>query len=247
MKEPKVSPSQRVKEFPSEELSISLGRLFCNACRETISVKRSTVLNHVRSVKHGESKAKLNSRQAKDINLVSALKKYDGDKNPVGQTLPDNQRLYQVKVVKAFMRAGIPIGKLDILRDILEEKALRLADTRHMLDLIPFILDEERGLIREEIKDKFVSVIFDGTSRLGEVLAIVLRYVEDYKIKQRLVRLEILTKSMTGEEVARELISVLSVTFGIKSHLLLAGMRDGASVLHLVKLAGGASGKFIIN
>ena len=35
---------------------------------------------------------------------------------------------------------------------------------------------------------------------------------------------------MTGEEVARELISVLSVTFGIKSHLLLAGMRDGASV-----------------
>ena len=227
LKEPKVSPSQRVKEFSSEELSISLGRLFCNACRETISVKRSTVLNHVRSVKHGESKAKLNSRQAKDINLVSALKKYDADKNPVGQTLPGDQRLYRVKVVKAFMRAGIPI---DILRDILEEKALRLADTRHMLDLIPFILDEERGLIREEIKDKFVSVIFDGTSRLGEVLAIVLCYVEDYKIKQRLVCLEILTKSMTGEEVARELISVLSVTFGIKSHLLLAGMRDGASV-----------------
>ncbi len=139
-----------------------------------------------------------------------------------------------MKVVKAFMRAGIPIGKLDILRDILEEKAFRLADTRHMLNLIPFILDEERAMIREEIKDKFVSVIFDGTSRLGEVLAIVLRYVEDYKIKQRLVRLEILTKSMTGEEVARELISVLSVTFGIKSHL--AGMRDGASVMGVVKV-----------
>ena len=78
-----------------------------------------------------------------------------------------------MKVVKAFMRAGIPIGMLDILRDILEEKALRLADTTHA---------------------KFVSVIFDGTSRLGEVLAIVLRYVEDYKIKQRLICLEILTK-----------------------------------------------------
>ena len=64
----------------------------------------------------------------------------------------------------------------------MEEKALRLADTRHMLDHIPFILDEERAVIREEIKDKFVSVIFDGTSRLGEVLAIVLRYVEDYEL-----------------------------------------------------------------
>lgn len=128
------------------------------------------------------------------------------------------------------MRAGIPIGKLDILKDILEEKALRLADTRHMLDLIPFILDEEQAMIREEIKGKFVSVIFDGTSRLGEVLAVVLRYVEDYEIKQRLVRLETLTKSMTGEEVARELISVLSASFGIKSDLLIAALRDGTSV-----------------
>ena len=54
--------------------------------------------------------------------------------------------------------------------------------------------------------------------------------LEDFKIKQRLVRLEILTKSMTGEEVARELINILSVSFGIKSHYLLADMRDGASV-----------------
>ena len=146
------------------------------------------------------------------MNLVSDLKKYDEAKNPVGQTLPDDQRLYRVKVVKAFMRAGIPICKLDILRDILEEKAFRLADTRHMLDLIPFILilGEERAAIQEEIKDKYVSVIFDGRSRMGEVLAVILRYVEDFKIKQRLVRLEILTKSMTGEEVARELINTLN-------------------------------------
>ena len=177
LKEPNVNPSKRVKEFPDEEFLVSLGRLFCNACRETLSVKRSSVLNHVRSVKHRESKAKQKSRQAKDMNLVSALKKYDEAKNPVGQTLPDDQRLYRVKVVKAFMRAGIPICKLDILRDILEEKAFRLADTRHMLDLIPFILGEERAAIQEEIKDKYVSVIFDGTSRMGEVLAVILRYV----------------------------------------------------------------------
>lgn len=49
--------------------------------------------------------------------------------NPAGQTLPDDQRLYQIKVVKSFMKAGIPLNKLDDLRDILEEKAVRLADT----------------------------------------------------------------------------------------------------------------------
>ena len=42
------------------------------------------------------------------------------------------------------MRAGIPLRKLDDMRDLLEEKALYLADTRHMLDVIPFILKEEQ-------------------------------------------------------------------------------------------------------
>ena len=73
-------------------------------------------------------------------------------------------------------------------------------------------------------------VIFDGTSRLGEVLAVVLRYVDGWKIVQRLVRLEFLAKSLSGEEVARELIDILSVSFSIHSHQLLVAMRDGASV-----------------
>ena len=39
-----------------------------------------------------------------------------------------------------------------------------------------------------------------------------------------------LAKSVSGVELARELISVLSVTYGIKCNMLIAAMRDGASV-----------------
>lgn len=131
-----------------------------------------------------------------------AMKKYDESNNSIGQTLPDDQRLYRVKVVMAFLRAGIPIAKLEYLRDILEENALRLTDNRQMLDLVPFILDEERSKIRAEIKGKYISIIFDGTSRMGEVLAVVVRYLDDWSIKQRLIRLNFLMKSMTGEETA---------------------------------------------
>ena len=77
---------------------------------------------------------------------------------------------------------------------------------------------------------KYLSVIFDGTSRLGEVLAVVVRFISDWTVQQRLVRLEFLKKSMTGVETARELISVLSVTLSVESHRLLAAMRDRASV-----------------
>ena len=72
-----------------------------------------------------------------------------------------------------FLRAGVPISKLMHFRDLLEENALQLHEPRHMLDLIPFILDSEKSKIKTDIKDKYVSLIFDGTSRLGEVLAVV--------------------------------------------------------------------------
>ena len=58
---------------------------------------------------------------------------------------------------------------------------------------------------------------------------IVLRFVDNFTIKPRLVRFLTLTKSMTGEEIARELINVLSVEYGISSDRVLASMRDRAS------------------
>lgn len=108
----------------------------------------------------------------------------------------------------AFMKAGIPIAKLVHFRNILEENALRFTDRSHMTELVLLIHDEEISRIKEEINGKFILVIFDGTLRLGEVLAVVLHYVDGWKIVQRQVRLEFLAKSLSEEEVARELIDI---------------------------------------
>ena len=110
----------------------------------------------------------------------------------------------------------------------MEENAYRLTDRRNMSDYVPFILKEEESRICQEIEGKQLSVIFDGTSRLGEALAIVLRFInDDFSIQQRLVRMQMLTKSLTGEEIARELITVLS--YSIHPDNLLGAMRDRAS------------------
>ena len=55
--------------------------------------------------------------------------------NPVGETLPMEQRLYRLKVLKTFLRAAVPLSKLDAFRDILEENVS--LDRRHMSDLVP--------------------------------------------------------------------------------------------------------------
>ena len=104
-----------------------------------------------------------------------------------GETLPDKQQIYHVKVVTAFLREAIPLTKLDGFRDLLEENAYCLTDRQHtcMFDLVPFILKQEEERLQEEIHCKRLSVIFDGTSRLGEAMAIVVCFVnEEWKLEQ---------------------------------------------------------------
>ena len=109
-------------------------------------------------------------------------------------------------MVRTFLCAAVPLNKLDKLRSLLEESAFRLSDRRFMADHIPFILKEEQTTIKNELTDKYVSV---GTTRLGEALAVVLRFVsKEWTLEQRLVKLHILAKSMKGEEIARETSSV---------------------------------------
>ena len=74
--------------------------------------------------------------------------------------------------------------------------------TPDMFDLVRFVLQEERSCLRAEIEHKYLSVIFDGTTRLGEVLALVIRFISDWAIQQRLVHLKFLMRSMSGKELA---------------------------------------------
>ena len=100
-----------------------------------------------------------------------------------------------------------------------------------MFDLVPFILKEEEACLKQELQGKQVGVIFDCTTRLGEAMAIILRFVdESWTLQQRLVRIQLLSKSMTGKEIARELIHVLSANYAIGEDQLIAAMRDRAAV-----------------
>ena len=63
-----------------------------------------------------------------------------------------------------------------------------------------------------------------------EAFGVVLRFVSDKQLKQRLIKFQILAKSMTGEEIAREIISILQVKYGICANKLLACMHDRVSV-----------------
>jgi hypothetical protein len=53
---------------------VSRGKLFCNGCREEVSLKNSSVKNHMRSAKHSEGKKKLARKEKREQEIAIALR-----------------------------------------------------------------------------------------------------------------------------------------------------------------------------
>ena len=101
-------------------------------------------------------------------------------------------QVHHVKVIECFLRAAVPLSKIQHFRKVFEETEYQLIDRHHMSDLIPVVLKQEKSRIQSKIFEQDVSVIFDGTNQLGEALAIVLHFVTCV-IEQRLIRVELLS------------------------------------------------------
>ena len=163
----RVKPAQRVREYLTEPFVVSNNALFCRGCREELCVKSSSIKNHCRSAKHLQGKERLEKQQSREQDIADALLAYNKEVHPRGETLPPNQLVFRVKVVRTFLKAGVPLRKIELFRDLLEETAFCLTDRRFMMDLVPFVLKEEEAAIKNEISGKDLGVIFDGTTCFG--------------------------------------------------------------------------------
>ena len=148
------------------------------------------------------------------------------------EAVSTDEALARIETVRAFLKAGIPLAKAGYLRPLLESGSSRLTDPSHLGSYIPFIRGSEAECIKEELKGSpHISVIFDGSTYHGEALAVLVRFVDsNFDIVQRLVRVHILAKSLSGQQLAREIITVLSTELQLPSTSVLAAIRDGASV-----------------
>ena len=105
-----VTPSQRIRQYAGENLSVSNKKLFCLACREELSVKSSVISYHIKSTKHISGKKRLETQRKAELEIVESLRSRDALEHPKGESLPDNQRVYRVKVVRTFLSAGVALN-----------------------------------------------------------------------------------------------------------------------------------------
>ena len=92
--------------------------------------------------------------------------------------MPSDIQLYRYELVEPALSGEVVLSKVDAMRPFLEKCGHRLTSSAQHSELIPAVLDKEKETLKEELKvAKEASVIFDGTARLGEALAIVVHYI----------------------------------------------------------------------
>ena len=91
-----VTPNQRVREFSEEPFSVSNCHLFCSACREHVSLKRSVINHHIQSTKHKKSKEMLKVKEAREKHIADMLVQHNDETHLRGETLPEQHQIYIV-------------------------------------------------------------------------------------------------------------------------------------------------------
>ena len=228
--DPKISGKKKVDEFKGETLiARQNASLICQSCREELSLKKQNISVQVSSTKHKTNKVKF-SQASKNQHIAEAMEKYDEVHHPKAETLPTATRVLRVKVIQAFLKSGTPLHRMEYFRNLFEEAGFALTSSSNMRQLISFILDEEYKSISKEVTSKEVSVVFDGTTRDGEAMVVLLHFVESWGVRQRLARFQLVKRSVNGDELARIIIDLLHRKVNVLATSLLAAMRDRAPV-----------------
>ena len=95
--------------------------MFCETCRDELSVKRSTLVNHIKSLKHVAAVKQLKEIKKREHDLAEMMRLRDKEVNLVVENLSMECRIFRIKVLTTFLKAEVALNKLDIFRPLLEE------------------------------------------------------------------------------------------------------------------------------
>ena len=184
-----------------------MGKLFCQACHMELSMKKSILTKHISSLRHSKGRMEREKAKRNQQLLVQSWQTYKTQHaskltgTVLTGALPDSVFVRRLNVLEAFIKAGIPLDKADQLRPLMEEGSQRLTFSTPLSSLVPFLTNNENRLKSELESASHLTVVFDGSTRLGEALSVVVRYMSStFTIEQRLIRVHTLQKSLVAKD-----------------------------------------------
>ena len=109
---PKVTAWDRVQKYKEEYFCVMQGKLRCNACKEVLSKKESTIKKHIKPNKREKAKKQLQAEKLKDQSIAKLFKANDSKTNPKGESPPQEMRVYRFDLVENCLAAGVPLARL---------------------------------------------------------------------------------------------------------------------------------------
>ena len=126
-----VTAIQRVNQFPGELLKNDCSKLVCTACHMEIGLKKSVIRLHLKSERHKRGKEARLREVERQVLVKTSFEQYqkrhcqDGEMSQLAGTglsaaVDIDVSVKRIETVQAFMKAGIPLKKIDYLRPLLE-------------------------------------------------------------------------------------------------------------------------------
>ena len=246
-KTPRVTPAARIKEFAKEPLTVRNKKLFCSACSTPLATKKSVLKAHFAAKFHILGTKTLLADKKIQADIADVFKEVEVAREGVVCVTPEVKN-FRLATLEILMGNGIALAKLDNkergLKHALEMGGYQLPGRRGMSELIPVCQALQRKRVHRAITGEDVSVIFDGTTHVGEALCIVVRHVDaDLNVIQLLIRFDyffmpvlnlllirfaLLEQSCDSQRLSRALVDELQTRYQVGR--VLAFMRDRCSV-----------------
>ena len=143
--------------------------------------------------------------------------------------MSDKEKLFRYDVLFSFLKSGDPLESIDAHRPMLEKHVTKITESTHLTQLLPIVNGNEIAKIKEEMEHCNVHIIFAGASFDGECFCMMYRWIKNWQIMQRVVRVNILVKSMKNGNITTEIIDTSSRVYGLQPNQIRGMSYDRAS------------------
>ena len=227
--------------------------LFCTICLCPVSAHKVKTQRHLDASKASNShQVRMREVREKRLFLVDLYKHLSvwirKNWNIQGVNISYDLHMFRLNTVYNFMKAGLPMNSINELREYLEGINIdrqRLTSANHLGIYIPIIETAENENILSYVRtvvnehatldsDKYrynpTLIIFDGTTRVDEVVCIVARFVlSDFTIVQKLISLRRYRKCKTAEELFFAIKFELLERYGFRPSQIYGFQKDRAA------------------
>ena len=232
-KESHVLLETRCEQFKDNTLIISNGpdgrKLYCRACKKTLRNVWSILEDHCK--RHKSAILEFQARVEDDADLkADLLAYYQEHSDEKGSSIDPDEMVFRYRTTETFLASGTPLSVCDLFRPLLQRAGFALTDHSHLKVLIPKIESKQTVLLKSELAEQYISVVFDGTTRLGEAINVVARWcTSDFRLVNRLLDFTTLEKHVDAPGLCTHMYDLIGRQRGVPANNVIGFARDSVS------------------